>query len=253
LRFHLRSDYSFGQVDSGFFSALGSLIKEGALDSLEVLKLHMLKCDDDGFGIILRALRGGRCPKLEVLYVLIPHIYQDDEAENGWWHDEEQTQRNMHTLADTLESRRMLGTCRGLKELDGEDYSSLGCYDTKSWGSYGSIGVRVQLLRVLLPSLERLSGSMLIREWEPEFVEVIHDIGAPLLTDFPWLHITNPKDFCVLLDRMISLTKLSIPWHEGFIDASISLMQRCGTALLPVLKQLGIGHSASKIEGDDLN
>jgi hypothetical protein len=93
--------------------------------------------------------------------------------------DQEETHECMEALAYMLEERSILGSCVGLKEMEG------------GWLSCDEPELQERILRVLLPSLEKLEDYY-SREAQEVLTRVVAEVEAPHLREFS---LRNPLLF----------------------------------------------------------
>ena len=142
--------------------------------------------------LLLDALRTGACRLLQE----VPYFYRgiDDDGEE-----------ELEAVADMLEIRAQMGTCRGPINLD------------ENWWSHGSIALQVRLLGLLLQFLVRLPYDVELTE---EMANMIKMESAPSLKRFE-IHRRDWRTAPLIeaLPSMCSLLHLWLLWG-AFDDAA---------------------------------
>jgi hypothetical protein len=131
-------------------------------DALPLLKELSLFGDWEtgAFPMLLRGLSEGACPRLEV----IDHLPIPFRGHNAF--DRCETREVVKALVEMLEKRCALGTCAGLKKLDG------------MWFDWTSPSDCIRILRAVLPTLEELPE---LETWDFVVAREFYAIGGPYL------------------------------------------------------------------------
>lgn len=219
-------------------SALAGMVTQGALSLLE--RFQLFDCKKCGIEVIMKPFKAGACPYLHTLALPIPfyETYFDEEGNHDEFdhYDDEQTDKDLKAILQALETRKELGIT-DLKNFEGGD-----------WLDYGTVEVRLRLLRLLLPYLEDIPGTEQFHEdWQEDFdyfAAVFAEVGAPRLKrfDFP----AQSFRLIASLQSMTSLTTLSFDPHSMdniCTDRFIDLLEQHSGNLLLQLETLDLRHA----------